>query len=155
MHNEPQDVACFRHFLKNAINEINSLIESQDSFGGEEYLRRCAAICSDAGLQALHAGFAALHEKSLRFSIYAERVEALEFLANCIRACHETGSKAPAHLQNHESSVMTSKDAATFLGVTVRSIRRRVIDGTLPQPLRIGRSVRFRREDIEAVTAGK
>jgi excisionase family DNA binding protein len=148
-------IADFRRFLKSAINSIENLVESQDSYEGEAYLRRCAAIGSDAGLQALHAGFADLHDKSLRFSIHAERKETLDFLGECLRMCRETELKEPFESQTRESGTMTSGDVAKFLGITVRSVRRRVLDGTLPQPIKIGRSIRFRREDIEAVAAGK
>jgi predicted DNA-binding transcriptional regulator AlpA len=34
-------------------------------------------------------------------------------------------------------------------------VRRRVLDGTLPTPVKLGRSVRFQRKDIEAVASGK
>src|SRR5689334_14707781 len=101
-------VADFRRFLKNAIKEVESLVESHDSFDGEAYLRRCASIGSDAGLQALHVGFAELHDKSLRFSTYAERLEILDFLAECLRACREIETNEPIHSPTHETGMMTA-----------------------------------------------
>jgi excisionase family DNA binding protein len=146
------DVAEFRRFLANAIEEIEGLDRAPFVPSGDAYLRRCAALVSEAGLQALHAGFADLHERS-EVGAFAERTTALTFLADCVARCR--GSEQQGTGASHKAAMMTAAEVAEYLGITVRSVRRRVLDGTLPQSVKIGRSVRFRREDIEAVAAGK
>lgn len=41
------------------------------------------------------------------------------------------------------------KEAARLLSLSTRTIYRRVADGTLPPPVKIGRAVRFRQLDLE------
>ena len=149
------EIADFRCFLKNAIKEIEGLDRAQFSLEGEGYLRRCAAIVSEAGLQAVHAGFADLHDMSLQLFGHIERTSALTFLADCLARCRTRAAEEPGLLQAQKTAMMTAAEVAKFLGITGRSVRRRVLDGTLPHPIKIGRSVRFRREDIEAVAANK
>jgi excisionase family DNA binding protein len=148
------DVADFRRFLANAIEEIEGLERAPFLLSGEPYLRRCAAIVSEAGLQALHAGFADLHERS-QAGEFAERATALTFLADCVARCREVETEQPGAGSSQKIGMMTADEVAEFLGITTRSVRRRVLDGTLPKPVKIGRSVRFPRKDIEAVAAGK
>lgn len=146
------DVADFRRFLANAIEEIEGLDRATFLLSGDAYLRRCAAIVSEAGLQALHAGFADLHERS-EAGAFSERTTALTFLADCVARCRESERQGVGSSQ--KAAMMTTAEVAEHLGITDRSVRRRVLDGTLPTPVKIGRSVRFRRVDIEAVAAGK
>lgn len=150
------DVAEFRRFLTNAIEEIEGLDRSRFPLSGDAYLHRCAGIVGAAGVQAIHAGFADLHERSLQVGEFVERTTALTFLADCVARCREVTSEQPGiRLASQTADMLTADEVAKFLGVTVRSVRRRVLDGTLPKPTKIGRSVRFRRQDIEAVAAGK
>ena len=146
------DVADFRRLLAIAIEEIEGLDRAPFPLAGDAYLRRCAALVSEAGLQALHAGFADLHERS-EVGAYAERTTALTFLADCVASCRVAEQRGVGASQ--EAPMMTAAEVAEHLGITVRSVRRRVLDGTLPTPVKIGRSVRFRRVDIVAVAAGK
>jgi predicted DNA-binding transcriptional regulator AlpA len=44
---------------------------------------------------------------------------------------------------------VTIKQVAGMLGICERSVRRRWYDGTFPPPQRFGRSIRWRRLDIE------
>ncbi|MCR5256926.1 MAG: helix-turn-helix domain-containing protein [Desulfovibrio sp.] len=46
-------------------------------------------------------------------------------------------------------------DVADMLGISASSVRRLVRAGTLPQPLRLGGSVRWRRAEVEAVALGR
>lgn len=50
---------------------------------------------------------------------------------------------------NAESTLLTPKELAELLGVSIRSIWRRINDGTIPEPVRIGRLVRWHRQTIE------
>ena len=61
------------------------------------------------------------------------------------------------HLQGEEGaatlpaapSMMTADDIAAFLQVSTRTVWRLTSSRSLPKPLRIGRTVRWRRSDIE------
>ncbi|GAB6167486.1 hypothetical protein JCM19992_34860 [Thermostilla marina] len=53
-------------------------------------------------------------------------------------------------------SLLTVKDVATALAVSPRTVWRWVSAGRLPQPIRLApRTVRWRRQDIEAALHGK
>ena len=45
--------------------------------------------------------------------------------------------------------LLTAKELAELLGVSLRSIWRRKNDGTLPKPVRLGRIVRWHRQSVE------
>lgn len=156
MMSAPGDsVAEFQGFLKGAVDSIDELDRLPDSPSGEARMRHCASIVGETGLQAIHAGFADLHDRSLQFPPFVERTAALAFIADCVARCREAAATHPGGTVSERPGMMTAEEVSDYLGITVRSVRRRVLDGTLPQPVKIGRSVRFRREDIEAVAAGK
>lgn len=46
--------------------------------------------------------------------------------------------------------LLTAKNVADILGVSIRSLYRRQHDRDFPPPVRVGRCVRFRSEDVEA-----
>ena len=48
-----------------------------------------------------------------------------------------------------EPDFLALKQVCARLGISPRSVRRRVHDGTLPPPIKIGRAARWRRLDIE------
>jgi excisionase family DNA binding protein len=48
-----------------------------------------------------------------------------------------------------EPEFLTIDQVAEMLGINKRSVRRRWYDGTIPPPEKFGRSVRWRRLDIE------
>ncbi len=48
-----------------------------------------------------------------------------------------------------ESSLLTIQQVAALFQVNMRTIRRRVSDGTFPKPVKIGRSLRWNRADLE------
>jgi predicted DNA-binding transcriptional regulator AlpA len=48
---------------------------------------------------------------------------------------------------------MTVKDVAEHLAIGVSTIWRQVAKGSFPPPVRIGGCTRWRRSDIEAITA--
>ena len=150
---QPQSdsVGEFRRYLATKMQEIEGLDRIPFLPSGEAYLRRCAEIIAEVGVQALRTGFVDLHKRSLVIGDFAERKVTLYFLVDCASRCNQFET---ADLARKEV-MMTSDDVAEMLGITTRSVRRRVLDGTLPKPVRLGRSVRFRRKDIEAVAVGK
>lgn len=52
--------------------------------------------------------------------------------------------------------LLTVQETATLLGLSVASVWRRVNDGTLPRPIRIGGATRWVRDElIEAISAAQ
>ncbi|TNC74160.1 helix-turn-helix transcriptional regulator [Rubellimicrobium roseum] len=49
--------------------------------------------------------------------------------------------------------LIRDKDGAAMIGASVATFRRRVADGTIAPPIKIGGMSRWRRSDIEAVIA--
>jgi len=54
-----------------------------------------------------------------------------------------------------ERQLLSVGDVAEMLGLGISTIWRQVRRGTLPQPVRIGGSTRWRRADIEALFRDK
>ena len=52
------------------------------------------------------------------------------------------------------STMLTASELAEMLGIDLRSVWRRKADGTLPQPVQLGRSVRWVRKEVEQWLAG-
>ena len=51
--------------------------------------------------------------------------------------------------------LLTAQQAAEFLGVSVRFVYKLMNSGRMPRPIRLGRALRFRREELNAwVSAG-
>lgn len=48
-------------------------------------------------------------------------------------------------------SVMNVREVADFFGVSVSTVWRWTADGSIPEPIKLGGSTRWRRSDIEAV----
>lgn len=49
--------------------------------------------------------------------------------------------------------LIRDRDGAAMMGASVSTFWRRVADGTIPQPIKIGAMSRWRRSEIEAVIA--
>lgn len=53
-------------------------------------------------------------------------------------------------------SLLTARETATMLGLSVASVWRRVNDGTLPGPIRIGGATRWVRDELlEVISAAQ
>ncbi|QJD16574.1 helix-turn-helix transcriptional regulator [Paracoccus sanguinis] len=52
-----------------------------------------------------------------------------------------------------EPQLLTARDVSALLNIGVSSVWRKVKEGNLPQPVKIGGSTRWRRADIEALYA--
>ncbi len=63
--------------------------------------------------------------------------------------------KASMVLSAPNSTLMTIRDVCDLLQVTDRTVRKWMSNGRLPAPVRLGRIVRFRRADIEALLEKK
>lgn len=68
---------------------------------------------------------------------------------------HCVAPKSPDHLEVYamglaSSSSLTERAAAEYLCLSVRTLQKRRFDRQEPPYLKIGRSVRYRREDLDA-----
>ena len=63
-------------------------------------------------------------------------------------AGHHAASKAPA------CELLTAKDVCALLKLDARTLRVLRHEGHVPEPIKLGRSLRWRRADIEAWVAG-
>lgn len=51
----------------------------------------------------------------------------------------------------NQSFLMSDRDASIFLSISRATLWRRVSDGTIPKPVRIGGVTRWRRDELIAV----
>lgn len=73
----------------------------------------------------------------------------------------ESEEEANASLETNASldpsdaleALMTARDGADFLAVSLPTFWRRVADGTIPPPIKLGRLSRWPRSEIVAVVA--
>lgn len=56
--------------------------------------------------------------------------------------------KTTEQVEQAESPFMTPKEVAAYLKVTRQAVMNQSKTGGLPEPVRIGRSVRFQREEV-------
>lgn len=54
---------------------------------------------------------------------------------------------------NAQAQMMTVREVAEHLNIGVSTVWRSVAKGTLPAPIKIGGSTRWRRVEIEAITS--
>ncbi|XZE20284.1 helix-turn-helix transcriptional regulator [Pirellulaceae bacterium SH449] len=52
-------------------------------------------------------------------------------------------------IQNEDSQLITIQEVASLLRLSVRSVRRLISRGDLSEPLKIGRSVRWKKRTIQ------
>lgn len=75
-------------------------------------------------------------------------VERLDQIAELLRRL-ATPPTQPTAAGTAVSEYLDAGQVAELLGCSIRSVRTWGIDGTLPKPVRTGRSVRWKRSDIE------
>ena len=125
----------FKKWLSDRIDELDAIYALP--FDAEDPLDRCAAIVEKAADYSARLGIADLHRKANELGAVVGPMEAKTYLAECLGAL-------PASTQTLDAT-----ELATLLGVTVRSVWRRRADGTLPSPIKIGRSVRWNLKEVE------
>ncbi len=52
---------------------------------------------------------------------------------------------------NNTDRAYSTKDICSLLSIHKSTVRRWVLDGTLPQPIKIGRSTRFLKSEIDQI----
>jgi predicted DNA-binding transcriptional regulator AlpA len=62
---------------------------------------------------------------------------------------------ARARARSEVSELITIKQAAQMLGVTVRTVRRREAAGQMPERIKHGRNKKYRRANIEALAKSR
>ena len=58
-------------------------------------------------------------------------------------------------LESSPQRMIDVREVATILNVSTRTVRRLASNGTLPQPIRFGRNVRWRLTDIDMWIANR
>ena len=130
----PTNPTTFARWVREQIAEIEPMIGS-DERRTHSYV---AGVIREAKALAYRLG---LFDIADRLPERREKT-ALDGLLR-LQSCLGTDSEPSLHL--------TISEAAALLGVSTKTIRRRVALGDFPDPVRIGRAVRFRRRDIEAI----
>jgi excisionase family DNA binding protein len=118
----------------------NNLATIEPKIGERVSTAHYAAIVADAKQHAYAVG---LHDLALSLPD-SETVKTPLTAANQLRRVLFALDSTTA-----DSDWLTYKQVKRLLGLSVQTIRRRVFDGMLPPPVKFGRSVRFRRLDIE------
>jgi excisionase family DNA binding protein len=75
-------------------------------------------------------------------------MSACEAAVETALATVQLGQQAPPAIQQRDNDLLTADELASLYGVTVRTIRNLATQGKLPKPIRVGRSVRWRRSDL-------
>jgi excisionase family DNA binding protein len=119
---------------------LAQLEQIEPKIGNRTPVARFAEIVADAKRNAYAAG---LHDLALTLPD-TETVKTPLAAANQLRRALFALDSTTA-----DSDWLTYKQVKRLLGLSVQTIRRRVYDGVLPPPVKLGRSARFRRLDIE------
>lgn len=131
---------AFKHWLSGQIDELAFLSEREPD---PQIAEHCVGVVEEVSNRAAALGFAELfkHGQAMTGTIGTRSARA--YLAECLATI---GAAKPA---DEASSMLTAKDLAKMLGINLRSVWRRKADGTLPQPVQLGRSVRWVRKEVE------
>lgn len=131
----PDTLTAFKRWVERAADELRPLVDGDtDQHNAEvaRLIRRAKRHAFNVGLYDLADRLPERWEKT--------PLDGLLRLRECLR--RESDDRP-------ESQLLTIREVAAMLAINERSVRRRVAEGTLPEPVRIGRSVRWRRLDIE------
>lgn len=135
-------VPAFRRWLQAEIRWLQDHEPYQDDL---QLAQDAAHIVDEARRTAVKLGLpnvAKLCESDHLLSL----VSAQQVLSGCLAAI---GPQSDA-----SANMLTARQLADLLGINLRSVYRRKLDGTLPEPVQVGRSVRWRRSDVEVWLAG-
>jgi predicted DNA-binding transcriptional regulator AlpA len=132
---------AFRQWCQKQLDSLNALLETWDYEW--EPMDIPPWIVQQAADRAARLGLADLYRKSLDIP-RASLAEAKWFLAECLRSIPVT-NETPAS----EARLLTVKDVSYILGVSTRTVWRRVSAGEMPKPIQVGGGSRWRRVDIE------
>ena len=131
----PDTLTAFRRWVERAADELRPLVDCDT----DQHNAQIARLIRRAKRHAFTLG---LYELADKLPERSEKtpLDGLLRLRECVRRECD---------QNPDAQLLTIREVAAMLAIDERSVRRRVADGTLPEPVRIGRSVRWRRLDIE------
>ena len=135
----PQRIGDYQNWLGDARSYLESKIGADDP----ETLQLTARLVRRAKELAYRRGWYATA------SLLPERPTKSP-LDGCLRLREATDSLSRS-TQEEPPALLTIRQVAGMLSMDERSVRRRVSDGTIPPPLKLGRLSRWRRLDIEAL----
>lgn len=137
---QPDTLTNFRRWAERAAAELQTLIDADESGELETELNaQVARLIRRAKRHAFNVGLYDVADK-LPERPFKTPLDGLLRLRECLG--RESDNRPTAQF-------LTIREVAAMLAINERSVRRRVTEGTLPEPVRIGRSVRWRRLDIE------
>jgi len=125
----------YRKWLRQKLKALQAPNEPDEPFyeGVRSIVSEASGRAAEAGLPEAVAACAAVRRGGITPDI------ARQVLSQCL-ALAET---------KPESETLNAKELAELLGIHVRSIYRRKLDGSLPEPVQVGRSVRWRKSDVD------
>jgi len=142
---EPKSLAQLLKWLQSAFDETElyaryAEVDFFDKLGIADTVEQASRLACRFG-----GGHLLEEEKAVRTPR-----EALAILGRMLAWAQEQHSEKA----EGSSTMLTASDLAEMLGIDLRSIWRRKADGTLPQPVQLGRSVRWVRKEVEQWLAG-
>lgn len=125
--------ASFRKYLRDQLKALQGVQEPDLDFyeGLRHVVSEAARRAAEAGLPAAVEVCAAVRKGGITPDI------ARHVLSQCLAVTEP------------ESETLNAKELADLLGVHVRSIYRRKLDGSLPEPVQVGRSVRWCKSEVD------
>jgi predicted DNA-binding transcriptional regulator AlpA len=124
-----------KSFLRNSLRRLTNAYRN-DELNGEDIEMMASSLCKQASLKASHLGLVPLVRQ---FTGHLSYHDARLYLTECLAAC-ET---------KPDAEFLTIGQVVVMIGLSEKTIRRRVADGVLPPPIKIGHATRWRRLDIE------
>jgi predicted DNA-binding transcriptional regulator AlpA len=138
----PPRIDAFRLWLRLAADTLESRIGSDDATTlgyVARVIRHAKAIAYRLGMYRLAD---TLPERTTKTPL-----DGCLRIRECLQFCNGESPEP-----TDPAALLTIQQVAGLLHVDPRTVRRRVADGTFPQPIRIGRAVRWRRLDIECLS---
>lgn len=132
---------AFRQWCQQQLDYLDSLLETWDYEW--EPMEIPPWIVEQAADRAVRLGLSDLYRKSLDIS-RASPSDAKWFLAECLSSVPVT-KETPAS----EARLLTVKEVSYMLGVSTRTVWRRVSAGEMPEPIQVGRLAKWRRSEVE------
>jgi predicted DNA-binding transcriptional regulator AlpA len=124
-----------RQWLKSQLKFVEQIEDHPEP--DQQHFDQLRSIVAEAGRRAAQAGLPdCLSSCSIRPGPISPAI-ARRVLTECLAGCAD--------------EMLTIDEVSTMFKVDVRTIRRRVTTGDFPEPVRIGRSVRWKRSDLEGL----
>jgi excisionase family DNA binding protein len=133
----------FRAFILDKLDELDQLYATAAPEAVLETSATYANAAQEVGDLAARLGHPGLYSRSRELLGHPDYASAVAYLAECLAAAQEPPEAKPI------GETLTVDEVARMLGVSVRSVWRRRNDGTIPEPIKVGKSVRWPRAEFE------